>query len=116
MATRNPRTPRNPATLSGAEWRAEMENRTTWVYRAFDADGVLLYVGLTCNARLRFYEKNRSRDHWKSRIASVSWMQFPNRTQAELAEGKAIHEEGPLFNRQPGYRFVPPLNLDVLTS
>lgn len=75
-----------------------------YVYRLFDADGRLLYIGATYHvpARLKAHRYNTP---WFSEVASVEYQTFPNRRAAFAAEAKAIHAEDPLYNRRhtPGY-------------
>lgn len=69
----------------------------TALYRHFDADGQLLYVGISLNAI------NRLREHgegspWFDDIARVEIEYFPNRLLASQAEAVAIAEENPVHN------------------
>ena len=70
----------------------------TQLYRHFDADGVLLYVGISANAMQRL-AGHGSQSSWASRIARVEIENWPTREEALLAEQEAISAEGPLFNR-----------------
>jgi len=72
-------------------------NRGACVYRAFSADGVLVYIGCTGNDLLRFEQHRASKDWWPS-IANITVEHFPSRLEAMAAEAKAIREEGPLVN------------------
>lgn len=67
------------------------------VYRHFDADGQLLYVGISQDPRSRLYQ-HKSRSRWFDQIANVAVKWMPNREDAAEAEAKAIREERPLFN------------------
>lgn len=95
----SPRTRRTPRGRSTPKPRARRPrtNKATWVYRYFDADDVLLYIGITDNL------ENRLDDHARS----SSWMDFAvrstldrheRRAEAEEAEIAAIRAERPLFN------------------
>lgn len=74
----------------------------TALYRHFDADNQLLYVGIT-----RVIEK-RTREHlsgssWCDRIQRVEALVYPTRAEAEIAEWMAIENESPIFNvHRPG--------------
>lgn len=70
---------------------------TTALYRRYDADDNLLYVGISDNPRRRG-ARHRKRSSWAAFAvrAGVEW--FPSREAAEAAERAAIETESPLFN------------------
>lgn len=68
------------------------------LYRHFGAGGVLLYVGITVNAKRRLAEHKR-RSRWAYAIERVTVEEFPNQASAQLAEKIAIEEERPLYNK-----------------
>lgn len=70
----------------------------TALYRHFDADGQLLYVGITKCPDIRD-AMHRSQSPWFSDSVDrrVEW--FDSRSEAMLAEGKAIAHEAPAFNK-----------------
>ncbi len=75
--------------------------RTHCLYRFFDADGVLLYVGLTGNLISRM-KQHRSDKPWWIYVRSSTVEHFASRADLVLAEAKAIHDERPLWNaRRP---------------
>jgi predicted GIY-YIG superfamily endonuclease len=66
------------------------------LYRFFDTEGELLYVGITVNPGTRWAEhKNKP---WWSGVASATLEQFPSRDAAEEAEITAIRAENPRYN------------------
>jgi len=67
------------------------------LYRHFDANGVLLYVGCTINMPRRTYE-HTSFSPWKDRISRTETTEFDTHAEALKAEKKAIQSENPLFN------------------
>lgn len=71
------------------------------LYRFFDADDVLLYIGTTDNITQR-WRAHRTRTTWWDQVAreAVEW--FDNRTAAEAAEKAAIAAEEPLHNIHHG--------------
>lgn len=69
----------------------------TAVYRHFDDQGRLLYVGLSADPKRRTYEHS-SRSDWALEIARMDAVWFPTRELAQAAEEKAIKEESPLHN------------------
>jgi hypothetical protein len=74
-----------------------LKNRRTCVYRHFDADGTLLYVGITSSSSRR-ESGHLLNSLWHGMSASRTEEWFPNRADAEAAEVKAIKDEEPLFN------------------
>lgn len=69
----------------------------TDLYRHFDADGALLYVGISLSALGRL-QAHKSGSHWSSKIASVTIESFATREEALRAEKEAIRTERPRFN------------------
>ena len=67
------------------------------LYRHFNADGALLYVGISVNALSRLGEHRQSSE-WYKQIVKVTLEHFPSRKEAEEAETKAIKSEKPKFN------------------
>jgi hypothetical protein len=73
------------------------EPTTTIVYRHFDSEGQLLYVGISLNAVARLAD-HRQTSHWFDGIARIDLQRFPSRQAALAAERRAIRKEKPLFN------------------
>lgn len=71
------------------------------LYRHFDADGRLLYVGISNNAAVRL-DHHRTCSRWHDQIARIDIERFQNKKEAMIAEMKAIKEENPIFNIQRG--------------
>jgi predicted GIY-YIG superfamily endonuclease len=67
------------------------------LYRHFNVDGELLYVGISVSSLVRL-TKHRHASSWFSEIAVVKIEHFPNRPDALKAEAKAIREERPRHN------------------
>lgn len=70
------------------------------VYRCFDVDGRLLYVGCTSNLerRLTKHRTQPSSRTWYPRLNRVKARIYPTRHAAMWAETVAIRTEQPLFN------------------
>lgn len=66
----------------------------SWVYRCFDVDGHLLYIGRTGSPRRRV-TNHRSTTSWWPEVARMSWERHKD---AELAELLAIVNEHPRYN------------------
>lgn len=69
----------------------------TALYRMFDADGRLLYVGITIDIVSRFRD-HRSIKPWWPDIQTIQLEHFPDRPAARAAELKAITTEFPCYN------------------
>jgi len=67
------------------------------LYRFFDAEGVLLYVGLTYDLVQRFAQHSVER-WWWGHWATVTATRYDSRAELEAAERKAIKSEKPLYN------------------
>jgi transcriptional regulator with XRE-family HTH domain/predicted GIY-YIG superfamily endonuclease len=67
------------------------------LYRMFDADNRLLYVGLTNNPKDRF-GSHRSAKHWWSGVATITLETFSTPQELVAAERAAIENEKPLHN------------------
>lgn len=79
-----------------------MSTERTALYRLFEADGDLLYIGISKNPRTRF-EQHRDKHWWKYvALREIEW--FEDRTAAERAEIRAIRTEWPLYNSQHNER------------
>lgn len=68
----------------------------TALYRHFDADGVLLYVGISLAPFRRLRDHKRS--HWCESIVTIKVEWHPDRESALRAEMAAIMAEQPLHN------------------
>jgi excinuclease UvrABC nuclease subunit len=67
------------------------------LYRFYDAEGVLLYVGITkfFEPRLKQHYKNAE---WFFDTASVKLEHYQTRQEVERAETQAIEQESPRYN------------------
>ena len=78
------------------------------LYRHFDADGRLLYVGVSLCALMRLRQHQGS-SHWAGSIASITIEKFPDRHSASAAEMRAIEWEKPAHNIVGARRSHPPV-------
>lgn len=73
------------------------EGERTALYRFYDADGRLLYVGITKNLKQRWYHHSVSQLWWPAvSRKEVEW--WDTREAASVAEREAIRAERPLYN------------------
>jgi hypothetical protein len=79
-------------------WRQSEGDEPTWLYRLYDAQGTLLYVGITRRAiRLRMYG-HKSRSCWWPEVAGRFLVRYEDRRSAWDAETRAIAGERPQHN------------------
>lgn len=69
----------------------------TALYRQFNCDGALLYVGVANDPAARLQQHMRT-SGWGSQIASVAIEWHADRDTAEMAEWAAIQSEDPMHN------------------
>lgn len=74
-----------------------MNNGTTALYRHYNANGALLYVGISLSAVIRF-AKHKHESKWANEVHTMKVEYFDSREQALEAEQNAIKKERPLFN------------------
>ena len=72
--------------------------KTNTLYRFFDTDGSLLYVGITSNPPMRF-SQHRSDKSWWTEVTRIEMAQFPDRASLAVAEREAIQAESPRYNK-----------------
>jgi hypothetical protein len=71
-------------------------NPPTALYRHFNGDGTLLYVGISLSVVQRLSEHAAS--PWFKRISRIDVEWFDSRAQARAAEREAIQDERPIHN------------------
>ncbi len=71
----------------------------TVLYRFFDAESKLLYVGISRNPAERFGDHKHTAPWWDE-ATSCTWERFATEWEAATAERAAIIGEGPVYNRQ----------------
>jgi hypothetical protein len=67
------------------------------VYRCFDGDGRLIYLGSTGRLDRRIVA-HRTQSRWWWRVESCTFEVLPNELAARAAERRAIEAERPLYN------------------
>jgi predicted GIY-YIG superfamily endonuclease len=67
------------------------------LYRAFNAQGQLLYVGITMNPGNRFAQHSDEKPWWTD-VANIRVEQFASRNEVLTAEREVIKSERPLHN------------------
>ena len=73
------------------------------LYRHFDAQGRLLYIGISLSAVTRLMG-HRAGSQWFRKIARVEIQTFPSRAIALQMEREAIQKEHPRYNIEHTYR------------
>ena len=69
----------------------------TALYRLYERDGALLYVGITDDLSRRFWDHSRKKSWWRDVDGKMIWF-YDDRSEAEEAETAAIYGEGPVHN------------------
>lgn len=69
-----------------------------YLYRHFDENMKLLYVGISRSAMYRL-DRHKRQSPWFHKITTVTIKLYPSRQEAIDAERKAIQEEVPLYNK-----------------
>lgn len=79
----------------------------TYLYRLYDAAGVLLYVGISHDAEVRRAQHAHTQP-WGWQVVRMVAELLDTRHDARLAEAEAIRREGPRYNVRGGtYRPGP---------
>ena len=73
------------------------KERSTHLYRHYNSQGKLLYIGVSLSAVARL-SQHEMHSHWFTDIARVEVETYGTRKDALEAEAKAIKEERPAFN------------------
>lgn len=82
---------------------ARLAARPTLVYRLYDRQDKLLYVGITVEPEGRFrYHRSQNR-HWWHDVDHVIWEEHDNREEAKYAEAVAMILERPRHNVNGNY-------------
>ena len=71
----------------------------TYLYRLFDSEGRLLYIGISKSLMQRLSQHQLSKS-WAKDVSRVECVAYEKRSAAEMAEIDAIGKEGPLYNIQ----------------
>jgi predicted GIY-YIG superfamily endonuclease len=79
----------------------------TTLYRLFDQDGELLYVGIS-GRWVRRLARHAAQQGWWDEVATVTRQPFPSRSEALEAEAAAIRQEHPRYNVQGQQRPILP--------
>jgi predicted GIY-YIG superfamily endonuclease len=70
-----------------------------FLYRHFNKDGILLYVGISVSVPRRIRE-HKDNSHWFEQIANITIETFQTREEVIQKEKEAIAKENPLWNIQ----------------
>lgn len=73
------------------------------LYRFYDKEEILLYVGKTFNLKTRVANHERGKDWWQY-VANMTIEEFSSDKDLIEAEKKAIVEESPIYNVQYNHR------------
>lgn len=79
--------------------RDRLRRRRHVVYRFFDKDGALLYVGVSWSLAARV-TAHQSTQRWWNHVADIQIERHRNADEAYAAEAEAIRTEDPRYNRR----------------
>lgn len=84
-----------------------LEYRPHWLYRLYDADGFLLYIGCTSDIKKRIPQHRQG--SFGARVATFEAEAYPDRESAFEAEALAIRRERPPLNirHNTGQKLTP---------
>lgn len=68
------------------------------VHKAYNTDGVLLYVGISVNVFKRLKEHKQYAE-WHPHSSRIDVVQYRNRDAARAEEARCIRSDNPLYNR-----------------
>lgn len=92
--------------------RAKPAGRVATLYRFYDADENLLYIGVTQRGPARFKEHASSK-RWWGQAAIATLEHFASGEDAYIAEAHAIHAERPRYNVVSDRRGAKPTRADL---
>jgi predicted GIY-YIG superfamily endonuclease len=98
-------TPRR-AIYRGTLYSTAAEPVETELYRHYDKDGRLLYVGIARNSVARFWQHGKN-SPWFDQVCRVATEIYPSREQAVAAERRAMALENPIYNKIERTMFRP---------
>ena len=91
--------------LPSRQKRSRSQPQVHTLYRMFDSDDNLIYIGLTNNPPGRFKQHSQDKSWWDS-VKYIAVEQFSSRDELIAAERTAIETERPIhnvtFNRRIG--------------
>lgn len=94
---------RSELLVAAQDWRTTRQikkaNAETDLYRHFDAEGRLLYVGIAIDAGKRS-KQHQWMSSWFEKVSRTEVERHPNRAAALRAEREAIRTEAPIHNIQ----------------
>ena len=74
----------------------------TYLYRAYNKDSELCYVGITKNFDIRINSHKATKSWWQAEVEHINVRTYSTRIEAEIEEAKAIAEECPKYNELKG--------------
>lgn len=89
-----------------------MGSQPTKLYRCFNDEGRLLYVGISVAAFARLQQHVES-SRWMDDVTVVTIQTYPSREEAMYAERMAVRFEKPVHNKAHAIRPEPPVRYEM---
>jgi predicted GIY-YIG superfamily endonuclease len=80
--------------------RPELQSKNHFVYKLWDADINLLYVGISSTTLKKRFKVHKSTTPWWDEVFNISYEEFPDRVSALNEENRIIRTENPKYNVQ----------------
>lgn len=87
----------------------------TKLYRHFDRDDILLYVGISLSAVTRL-SQHKNQSPWYDYISKITIENHLTKQDARTAEKKAIIKENPLYNKRIPEFFISKEEYEILKN
>lgn len=81
------------------ETHEHLQQKQTYLYRLYDVDNNLLYIGISYNLKMRFSKHARTKDWWPQ-VHKKYIRKYPNRFEAARIEEQAIKKYHPKHNNR----------------
>ena len=76
----------------------DLQNSETFVYRAYNKMGTLIYVGITCDVGRRM-SQHKAQKPWWGKVQKITIRKYDTRQEAERIERQSILRYKPKYNK-----------------
>lgn len=78
--------------------KVDIQAAETFVYRAYNKKGTLIYVGITCDIGRRIAQHKADKPWW-NKVEKIIIRKYRSRPEAERIERQAILKYNPIYNK-----------------